>query len=101
MSAPAAPPPEMILMQMVFGKAVTQALSVAARFKIADQLVSGPKTATELATANGLHAGHLARVMRALAGLGVFATDDAGRFALNQMSHFLRTDIPGSLQPIA
>lgn len=100
-SAPHAPPPEMVLMQMVFGKAVTQAVSVAARFKIADQLAAGPKTAAELAKAAGLNAGHLYRVLRALAGLGVFAADDAGRFSLTPMGNFLRSDVPGSVRPIA
>jgi 2-polyprenyl-3-methyl-5-hydroxy-6-metoxy-1,4-benzoquinol methylase len=100
-ATPPAPPPEVLLMQMAFGKAVTQALSVAARFKIADELVAGPKTAAELATATGLHAGHLYRVMRALAGMGVFAGDEAGRFSLTSMGNLLRTDVPGSLRPIA
>ncbi|WP_439620450.1 methyltransferase [Gemmata sp.] len=98
---PPAPPPEVLLMQMAFGKAVTQALSVAARFKIADQLVDGPKTAAELATATGLHAGHLYRVLRALAGMGVFAGDEAARFSLTPMGNLLRTDVPGSVRPIA
>jgi hypothetical protein len=91
----------MVLMQMVFGKAVTQAISVAARFKIADQLVSGPKTAAELASATGLHAGHLYRVMRALAGLGIFTGEESGRFSLAPMGELLRTDVPGSVRPIA
>ena len=38
-------PPPMVLMQIAFGKAATQALSVVARFKVADHLKSGPKTA--------------------------------------------------------
>lgn len=100
-TAPTAPPPEVILMQMVFGKAVTQALSVTARFKIADQLATGPKTADELAAAAGLHAGHLYRVMRALAGLGIFTGDDAGRFGLTPMGNLLRSDVPGSVRPMA
>lgn len=99
--APAALPPEAILFQMAFGKAVTQALSVAARYKIADQLVTGPKTAAELATVTGLHAGHLYRILRALAGLGVFAGDDAGRFSLTPLGNLLRTDVPGSVRPVA
>jgi hypothetical protein len=98
---PAAPPPEVLLMQMAFGKAVTQALSVAARFRIADQLASGPKSAAELAAATGLHAGHLYRVMRALAGLGVFAGDADGKFSLTPMGNLLRSDVPGSARPIA
>lgn len=98
---PASPTPEMLLMQMVFGKAVTQAVSVAARFRIADHLASGPKTAAELAAAAGLHPGHLYRVLRALAGLGVFAADEAGRFSLTPMGNLLRSDVPGSARPIA
>lgn len=107
MASPATPPgppvapPEMLLMQMVFGKAVTQALSVAARYRVADHLVSAPKTAAELATATGLHAGHLYRVMRALAGLGVFTADGENRFALTPMGNLLRSDVPGSARPIA
>ncbi|HEV3436090.1 MAG TPA: methyltransferase, partial [Gemmata sp.] len=96
-----APPPEAMLIQMVFGKAITQALSVIARFKIADHLATGPKTATELAAVTSLHAGHLYRVMRALAGLGVLTGDEAGRFALTPMGDMLRSDVPGSVRAIA
>ena len=98
---PPALPPEQQLMQMVFGKAVTQAVSVAARFRVADHLVAGPKSADELASLTGTHAGHLFRVMRALVGVGVFAADEQGRFALTPMSQFLRSDVPGSVRPIA
>jgi hypothetical protein len=98
---PPALPPEMVLMQMIFGKAVTQAVSVAARFRVADHLASGPKTADELAAITGTHAGHLFRVLRALVGMGVFAADEQGRFALTPVSQFLRSDVPGSLRPVA
>lgn len=98
---PAAPPPEMLLMQMVFGKNITQAVSVAARYKIADQLVTGPKTAAELASASGLHPGHLYRVLRALASVGVLAGDENGRFALTPVGELLRSDVPGSLRAMA
>jgi SAM-dependent methyltransferase len=86
---------------MVFGKAVTQAVSVAARFRIADHLAAGPKTAAELARLAGLHPGHLYRVLRALAGLGVFAADGHGRFSLTPTGDLLRSDVPGSVRPIA
>ena len=102
MPPPAAPPPpDAVLFQMVFGKAVTQALSVVARFGVADHMATGPKTAAELAAATGLNPGHLYRVMRALAGLGVFAADDAGRFALTPVGNLLRSDVPGSMRAIA
>ena len=94
-------PPNMALMQMVFGKAITQAISVVARFKLADLMATGPKTADELAAAAGLHAGHLYRVLRALTSVGVLAGDEKGRFAPTPMGEFLRSDVPGSMRAIA
>jgi hypothetical protein len=94
-------PPNMALMQMVFGKAPTQAVSVVARFKLADQMARGPKTAAELAEAAGLHAGHLYRILRALTSVGVLAGDEKGRFSLTPVGEFLRSDVPGSMRAIA
>lgn len=99
-AAPALPP-HALLMQMVFGKAVTQAISVVARYRLADQMADGPKTAAELAAPTGLNAGHLYRVLRALAGVGVLNGDAAGRFALTPVGEFLRSDVPGSMRAIA
>ena len=105
MSSPTSPveplPPNVVLMQMVFGKAVTQAVSVVARFRLADLMATGPKTAAELATAAGLNAAHLYRVLRALAGAGVLAGDAGGRFALTPVGELLRSDVPGSMRAIA
>jgi hypothetical protein len=101
-SPPAEPlPPNMVLMQMVFGKAITQAVSVVARFKLADQMATGPKTAAELARAAGLHAGHLYRILRALTSVGVLSGNDEERFALTPVGEFLRSDVPGSMRAIA
>ncbi|HEY1187679.1 MAG TPA: methyltransferase, partial [Gemmata sp.] len=93
-------PPMMALTQMVFGKAVSQAVSVVARFKLADHMATGPKTAAELATAAGLNAPHLYRVLRALAGWGVLAAE-GDRFALTPVSELLRSDVPGSMRAVA
>ncbi|MDY3553472.1 methyltransferase [Gemmata sp. JC717] len=103
MPAPQSPeplPPHAVLMQLVFGKLVTQAVSVVARFKLADQMAAGPKTAAELASAAGLNANHLYRVLRALAGLGVLSAEGE-RFALTPVGEFLRSDVPGSMRAIA
>lgn len=100
--APAEPmPPQVVLMQMVFGKAITQAVSVVARYKLADLMATGPKTPSELASSAGLNANHLYRVLRALAGIGVLAGDDKGRFALTPIGELLRSDVPGSMRAIA
>ncbi|MBN9118296.1 MAG: methyltransferase [Planctomycetes bacterium] len=100
--SPAEPlPPNMLLLQMVFGKAVTQAISVVARFRLADQMATGPKSAAELAQTAKLHPGHLYRILRALVSVGVLAGDAAGRFSLTPVGEFLRSDVPGSMRAVA
>jgi len=101
MTAPIAPSPQAILMPLLFGKAATQAASVAAKYRIADRLVGGPKTAAELAAEAKLHAGNLHRILRALAGAGVFQLDSDGRFSNNSVSELLRYDLLGSMRPMA
>jgi DNA-binding transcriptional ArsR family regulator len=61
---------------------MVQALSVAARLRIADRLRDRPMEAAELASAAGAHAPTLYRLLRALTGLGVLTQDDQSRFAL-------------------
>jgi SAM-dependent methyltransferase len=97
----AAPPPHAALMQLITGKWVAQAISVAARFRVADLLAAGPKTCAELAQATNTHPGALYRVMRALGDIGVFAEHADGRFALTPLSEHLRSDVPVSLRAIA
>jgi hypothetical protein len=49
-------PPPAMLMHLVAGKFVTQALAAAAELSVAEQLVDGPRTAQEIAGAMGVHA---------------------------------------------
>jgi len=74
---------------------------VAAKLGIADLLVSGPRTAADLAQATRTHAPSLYRLLRALASLGVFAEDSEGRFALTPLAECLRSDLPGSQNALA
>lgn len=101
MDSSAAPPPNLTLMQMIFGKWVSQALSVVARFRVADHLAGGPKTASELAQMTDTQPGPLYRVLRALGSVGVLTEDAAQRFALTPVGEYLRSDVPGSLRAIA
>lgn len=79
----------------------TQAIYVAAKIGIADLLVSGPKSADELAAATGTHPRALYRLLRAMASIGIFAEDDQHRFALTPMAECLRTDVAGSVRALA
>lgn len=93
-----APPPEAVLTQMAFGALLTQALYVAARLGVADLLAAGPRPVAELATETGTHERSLYRVLRSLAGAGVFAEVAPKSFGLTPLAEPLRADAPGSMR---
>src|SRR5262245_36205705 len=100
-SEPAAPPPQFAMLQLITGFWVSRAIYVAAKLGLADLVKDGPKTAGELAQLTGTHAPSLYRVLRALAGVGVFAGAGHGRFSQTPLSETLRSDTPGSLRAMA
>jgi len=83
------------LLDLSMGYWKSQAIYVAAKLGIADRAQDGPKTSEELARATGTHAPSLYRLLRALAGVGVFVEDSQGRFGLTPMAECLRS-VPGS-----
>lgn len=99
---PTAPPPPAAMAQLINGGVwITQAIYVAAKLRVADQLTDGPRTINEIAAAVSAHPESLYRVLRALASIGIFAEDAGGSFALTPMAETLRTDLPGSLHGMA
>ena len=86
---------------MMTGYWVSQALYVAAKLGIADLLADGPVDCEDLATATDTHAPSLQRVLRALAGVGVFTEVSPGSFALTPLAELLRTETPGSMRALA
>lgn len=98
---PPALPPNAQLMEMIFAFALSRSVSVAAQFRLADQLIDGPRSADEIAATLSLHPRALYRLMRALAGAGVFAEDAEKRFSLTPLSELLRSDAPESLRAFA
>jgi SAM-dependent methyltransferase len=95
------PEPGELLGQLIFGKCATMACSVAAKLRIADKLAAGPKTAADLAKETNTHAPSLYRVLRCLAGFGVFTESANQTFALNPAGELLRTGVPGSMRGMA
>jgi SAM-dependent methyltransferase len=79
----------------------TQAIYAAAKLGVADLLRDGPRSAADLAAAAGTDPRALYRLLRALAGLGIFAEEEGQRFALTPMAEFLRTDAAGSVRSLA
>jgi hypothetical protein len=99
--APAGPGDRAVVMRLIFGAWLQQALYVAAKLDVADSLADGPLPLPELAARSGAEPVALGRFLRALVSVGVFAEPEPGRFALNGPAHFLRADVPDSHKYIA
>lgn len=101
----ASPPPGAVIMQMMLGKMVAQAVGAAALYGFADHLASGPKSAEELASLTGTHGPSVYRLLRALAASGIFVEveveESSSRFANTPISDSLRKDVPGSARGLA
>eukprot|EP00887_Chlorella_sp_A99_P002357 scaffold10.g2357.t1 len=67
---------------------------------VADALAAGPLSVAELAAAERVKAGALARLLRAAAALGFFREVSPGVWANNRLSGMLRSDYPHSTAPI-
>ena len=76
----AEPSPQEQITRLASGYWHTQAIYVAAKLGIADELKDGPKSAEVLATATGANPHALYRLLRALASIGIFTEDDLRDF---------------------
>jgi hypothetical protein len=94
-------PARSALQRMIRGFRVSQMISVAAKLCLSDHLQDGPKSPRELAEKTGAHEGSLYRLLRTLAGMGIFAEEDGPRFRLTPSAEFLRSDVQGSLRVAA
>lgn len=75
---------------------LSQAIAVAAELRLADLVADTPKTADELAPEVGAHPPTLYRLLRALAGEGIFAESEEGCFSLAPLGRFLVSRRPDS-----
>src|SRR5207247_2895671 len=64
-------------------------------------LLDGPKSCGGLAQATAAHARSRARLLRALASVGVFAEVERDRFGVTPLAATLQTEVPGSLRALA
>jgi hypothetical protein len=94
----AASSPREAILQILNAVRVSQCIHLAAKLGIADFLDEGPKTCDELALETNVHAGSLYRVMRMLAGFGIFREEPGGRFALTPLAEPLRSDAQDSIR---
>jgi hypothetical protein len=92
--------PRAVLAQRIMGFLVSQAIYTAARLGIPDLLAAGPRPPDELAQAAGADPDALYRLLRMLAGHGIFVEQADGSFANSEQSELLR-DEPGSFRDFA
>lgn len=95
------PAAEAMMRSRIGGAMVTQAIYVAAKLGIADQLTLGACKAEDLAQRVQADAGTLKRVLRFLVANGVFVEHEDGRFGLNRAAESLQSGHPRSLRPSA
>lgn len=86
------------LLEMGMGGWLASALAVAAKLGVADLIKGGARSAAELARETKSDEGALYRLLRTLAGRGVFREVAGKKFELTPMAELLREDAPGSVR---
>jgi hypothetical protein len=94
-------PPVDAMFQLITGKWVTSAVSAAARLGVADHLESGSKSTRELAEKLNVNEDALYRLLRAIAGVGVFHEEEARNFSQTPLSDLLRSNAKPCLRNMA
>jgi SAM-dependent methyltransferase len=93
------PPPQQVLMQISQGMWLAQTVATAARLGIADALAQAqPQDSTRLARAVGADARALARLLRALASIGVLTESLPQQYSLTPVGELLRSDVSNSMR---
>lgn len=90
-----------VIMRLMFGAWLQQALYVVAKLDVADALAEGPTDIDTLAKRVGADPAALARFLRALISAGVFEEPETGRFALNGPAEYLRSTVADTHRYIA
>lgn len=91
----------MMLRELLCGFWVSQSIYVVAKLGVADLLAGGPQSCERLAERVGVEAGALYRVMRTLAGYGLFEESEPQSFGLTPLGSLLQTGVPMSLRSLA
>jgi hypothetical protein len=96
----ATPPASLLLWQITTGHFLSRCLHVVAELGVADRLGDAPASAASIATALGLDADALERMLRLLAVAGVFEARGS-LWAHTELSRMLRSDHPQSMRAFA
>jgi O-methyltransferase/methyltransferase family protein len=89
------------LRQIITGFQASAAVHVAAQLGVSDLLVEGPRTVSDLADASATDEETLRRLLHALSTIGVYDERLDGTYANTDLGEGLRSDVAGSLRPLA
>ncbi|MCP4545646.1 MAG: methyltransferase [bacterium] len=84
-------PAPQLMMQFITAKWISKPIHVVAQLGIADMLTSGARHVDDLAAQCGARASSLYRILRALAGLGIFTEVEPRSFGLTPAAECLRS----------
>lgn len=93
-------PGQIAVLEAVSEAWAAQAICVAARLGVADELRAGPLSAAEIAERLGTDPDATGRLLRALVDRSIFA-ESGGRYRLTRLSEYLRSDVEGSVLGLA
>jgi hypothetical protein len=85
-------PPEAVMLDLIMGGWVAQAIAAAADLGIADALATKPMSADELAAKTHVDVDCVSRLLRALIGRGIFDQRRDGRYVLTPLAIILCRD---------
>jgi hypothetical protein len=89
------------LRSIITGFQQSAAVNVAAELGLSDLLASGPRTVSDLAAETSTDEETLGRLLHALSTIGVYDEHTDGRYANTELGEGLRSDLPGTLRPLA
>ena len=94
-------PPHAQVLDLVSGKIISKAVSLAADLALADLLIGGARPVGELAEQLNVDADALYRLMRTLESVGLFHETGEAEFENSELSEVLRSDHPQSVRAFA
>jgi hypothetical protein len=94
-------PPPVQMVRLLAGFQLSQALYTVAKLDVATRLVEEPRPVAELARAVGAAPEPLGRLLRTLAGLGLFTETAPGTYGVTPLGATLAAGTPGSMRDLA
>ncbi|GAA4577398.1 methyltransferase [Planotetraspora kaengkrachanensis] len=94
-------PQVLTMTRLLAGFQLSQALYVVARLDLATALLAGPRSVDDLAACLECDAGMLRRLLRDLAGLGVFADEGDDVYSVTPLGATLARGVAGSVRDLA